>query len=160
MREIGFFKLHASAIIPTRAYSTDAGLDLYSLENVFIPINDKKIIKTGIGIDLPPDFYAKIEDRSSMGAKGLRTGGGVIDAGFQGELGVIIHNLNCSLHLGISPNFSGKYEGPPIPYGYWIQAGDKVAQLIIQRIETPTPKEIPKPKSSERSSNGFGSSGT
>jgi dUTP pyrophosphatase len=67
------------AIAPSRNKSTDAGLDLYSIEDKFIELGTTAVIRTGISVNVPEGMVGKIEDRSSLAAKGLRTGAGVID---------------------------------------------------------------------------------
>ena len=147
---VNFFKLDQEARSPTRNKEFDAGLDLYSLESVFIPVGATKIIKTGVAIQIPVNMVGKIEDRSSLAAKGLRTGAGVIDHGYSGEVGVVLHN------------FSAATEREPALYqeGYNIKKGDKIAQLLIYPVETPAVKEVYLLwNNSERGSNGYGSSG-
>lgn len=134
---------------PTRNNPFDAGLDLYAAEDVFIEAGATKVIKTGISVDVLPGYVGKIEDRSSMAAKGLRTGGGVIDSGYKGEVGVVIHNINNSS------------EEDPVLWrkGYKIKRGDKIAQLLVYKVELLTPIVVNSLGTSSRGSAGFGSSG-
>lgn len=137
---IEVFKFDSCAILPTRANSTDAGLDLYSLDNVYIPYNSTAKIRTGIGINIPPGHVGKIEDRSSLAAKSLRTGGGVIDAGYAGEVQVILHNVSNNVDRTIN-------------------VGDKIAQLLIYRVDTTAVMETQNIWTSDRGQGGFGSTG-
>lgn len=141
------FKLSESATIPTRNHTEDAGIDLYSNETVVVGLNDTTVVSTGIAINIPVGFVGKIEDRSSMGKKGLKVGGGVIDAGFNGEVSVILHNLTNSQN--------SSYRGR----GYLIEKGQKIAQLLLIPIETPKVEEVYSLWNSERGSKGWGSSG-
>ena len=141
--------LSENAKAPTRNYALDAGLDLYAAEDAFIAVNETKVIKTGIAVAVPEGYVGKIEDRSSMAAKGLRTGAGVVDSGYIGEVGVVIHNIN---------NSSVK---DPVLWrnGYSIKKGDKIAQMLIYKVERPTVTVVDSLSRSSRASNGFGSSG-
>lgn len=137
------------AIAPSRNKSTDAGLDLYSIEDKFIEIGTTAVIRTGISVNVPEGMVGKIEDRSSLAAKGLRTGAGVIDTGYSGEVGVVLHNLTSQLTS--DPVLHRK--------GYQIRKGDKIAQLLVYSVETPTVEVVGNSWESERGAGGFGSSG-
>lgn len=145
------FKLHKEAKLPTRNKKTDAGLDLYALADIFLPYGTTRIIPTGVAIEIPEGFVGKIEDRSGMAAKGLRTGAGVIDTGYAGEVGVVLHNLTCEKdYLTIMESTMS---------GYQIKRGDKIAQILLYRVETPDVIEVEELWTSERGSAGYGSSG-
>jgi dUTP pyrophosphatase len=137
------------AIAPSRNKSTDAGLDLYSIEDKFIELGTTAVIRTGISVNVPEGMVGKIEDRSSLAAKGLRTGAGVIDTGYSGEVGVVLHNLTSQLTS--DPVLHRK--------GYQIRKGDKIAQLLVYSVETPTVEVVGNSWESERGAGGFGSSG-
>lgn len=144
-------KLSKTAIAPTRAYNNDAGLDLYADEDSFIEIGHTKIIKTNIAVNILPGYYGKIFTRSSYGSKGLTVLAGVIDSGYTGSLDVVMHNLS---------NRSSE-DDVLLTKGYKVKKGDKIAQLIIQKIETPS-VEVVESFSNEgfgaRGIKGFGSS--
>jgi dUTP pyrophosphatase len=140
MREVKVFKLDKNAIIPTRAYPTDAGMDLYCMEPMRIPASDCGIIKTNIAVQIPEGCIGKIFDRSSLGSMGLTIAAGVIDAGYSGSLDVVMYNVNCRPFKQFSP-------------------GDKVAQLVIMPIVECQPIEVTELWKSERGEKGFGSSG-
>ena len=141
--------LSENAKAPTRSYALDAGLDLYAAEDLFISVNETKVVKTGVAIAVPEGYVGKIEDRSSMAAKGLRTGAGVVDSGYTGEVGIVIHNIS---------NVSVK---DPILWrsGYTIKKGDKIAQMLIYKVERPSVTVVDSLSRSGRASNEFGSSG-
>lgn len=145
MESINVFRLNEKAILPTRTNPTDAGLDLYASENVFIKKGETGLIKTDISVRIPPGYVGKIEDRSSMAVKGLRTGAGIIDAGYNGEVKIVLHN--------ISNNDNS------ITNGYLVQVGQKIAQLLIYKVETPEVLEVDISWDSQRGNKGFGSSG-
>jgi len=139
MKTLKIQKLDPAAKIPVRAYEHDAGLDLCALERHTLAPGEGRIFKTGIAIEIDPGFVGLVWDRSSMGKRGIKTLGGVIDSGYRGEVGVILWNLS---------------QAPQE-----IQAGDKIAQLLIQPISTPQSREVEILSSSERGTGGFGSSG-
>jgi len=147
MESINVLRLNESAVLPTRTNPTDAGLDLYASESVFITRGETKLIKTDISVRIPPGYVGKIEDRSSMAVKGLRTGAGIIDAGYNGEVKIVIHNIS-----NINDWFSSTR-------GYLVEAGQKIAQLLIYKVETPKVVEVKLSWNSERGDKGFGSSG-
>ncbi|MDZ7548980.1 dUTP diphosphatase, partial [Clostridium perfringens] len=88
-------KIHSEAIIPNYAHKGDAGLDLYSVEEVKINPSETALIKTGIKIELPPQTEAQVRPRSGLALKNgitvLNTPG-TIDEGFRGEIGIILIN--------------------------------------------------------------------
>lgn len=134
------FKLSDKATIPTRNNPTDAGLDLYSAESLIIPKGKGTIIKTDISIKLPSNVVGMICDRSSMGKKGLKVHGGIVDETYIGNIMVALWNHSDS--------------------DYEIKENDKIAQLLIIPILTPEPKEVFKPHDpTDRGDKGFGSSG-
>ncbi len=139
MKTLHIQKLDPAAKVPTRAYEHDAGLDLFALERHTLQPGEGRIFKTGIAIEINPGFVGLVWDRSSMGKKGIKTMGGVIDSGYRGEVGVILWNISKEPQE--------------------IMSGDKIAQLLIQPISTPQTKEVEILSSSERGVGGFGSSG-
>jgi dUTP pyrophosphatase len=149
MKAVQVFLRDERAIAPTRNKSTDAGLDLYAMEDKFIELGSTAVVRTGVSINIPQGVVGKIEDRSSLAAKGLRTGAGVVDAGYSGEVGVVIHNLTSQ--LASDPVLHRK--------GYQVRRGDKIAQLLTYAVETPTVEVVNNLWESERGAGGFGSSG-
>lgn len=145
---ITFYKLDETAISPTRNNVNDAGADLYALKDTFIGHGETKSVETGVAIKVPNGFVGQICDRSSMALKGLQVGGGIVDAGYSGSCDVILHNLTHK------DDHTYTYQS-----GYWVRRGDKVAQLILVAVETPTPVEVLDLWNSERGARGYGSSG-
>jgi dUTP pyrophosphatase len=139
MKLLEIQKLHPEAKVPTRAYEHDAGLDLSSVETHTLKPGEGKIFKTGIAIALDPGYVGLVWDRSSMGKKGIKTLGGVIDSGYRGEVGVILWNISQDTHT--------------------INAGERIAQLLVQAVATPQTKEVTILGSTDRGTGGFGSSG-
>jgi dUTP pyrophosphatase len=140
-------RLNESAVIPTRAYSSDAGFDLYADEDIFLKLGETTVVSTGISMLIPSGYFGKIEDRSSLAALGIRSGGGVIDSGYNGEVKIVLHNLNN----GSASNYRGR--------GYQVKKGERIAQLIVQPSVVVRLVQSEKLESSERNGNGFGSSG-
>lgn len=155
MNKIKVFKLNENATVPTRTKETDAGLDIYALKDVFIPLGNTALIPTGIAIKIEPGYIGKIEDRSSMAIKGLRTGAGVVDAGYSGEVGIVLHNFNAVNSLAPHGDYPNHFEVS----GYQIKKGDKIAQIVIYAVETPEVEVVNELWTSDRGANGFGSSG-
>ncbi len=133
-------KLHPDAIIPKYAKYGDAGMDLYSVEDCEVLSGATCKIKTGIAVELPHGFASLIWDKSGLATKySIKTIGGVLDSGYRGEYIVGIINLGKST--------------------YKIEKGDKIAQLLIQKVEHPTINIVEELSDSERGDNGFGSTG-
>lgn len=151
MKELLVYKLDPKAILPTRAKDDDAGLDLYALEDTFIPLGTTVKVSTGISANIHPGYVGLIKGRSSLGAKGLDVFGGVIDSGYVGEWSVLLSNVTCQQqHRGASSTS---------PIGYWVREGDRIAQVLIQEIKYPTVKETTYKLNGSRGNNSFGSSG-
>lgn len=151
------YKLDPRARIPTKANPGDAGSDLYSIEDVFLPIGQVTMVNTGIALEIPEGTYAQISNRSSMGKKGIAVMGGVLDAGYNGPCTVMLANLCCSLHRnGVVEKTTNTLWGHE---GYWVRAGDRVAQVVYHKFENATFEETSTLWTSERGDKGFGSSG-
>ncbi|MEX0596788.1 MAG: dUTP diphosphatase, partial [Candidatus Paceibacterota bacterium] len=92
--KIGFKQLHPEAKLPTYGHLTDAGMDLYTLTEIIFQPGERKIINTGLAINLPIGYVALLWDKSSIASqKGLKSLGGVIDSGYTGEMKIILINL-------------------------------------------------------------------
>ena len=141
-------KLHPDAKLPSRAKTGDAGYDIYSLESIDIKPSQTVKIRTGICVQLShnPIIPEKIEtycirfvERSSVGSKGIGLRAGLIDEGYIGELIVCLTNHGTT--------------------DYQILKGDKIAQFIVQKVETPHVVEVEELDTTDRGQNGFGSTG-
>lgn len=138
--ELKIKKLHQNAKIPTYAHAGDAGFDLYAIESVMIPIGARVLVGTGIAMEIPQGYVGLIWDKSGLAMNyGLKNLGGVIDAGYRGEIKAGVVNLSES--------------------DYTIQAGHKVAQMIIQKVEHAEINEVAELATTSRGENGFGSTG-
>jgi dUTP pyrophosphatase len=139
--ELKVKKLAPEAIIPTKANKTDAGYDLYALEDVEIPAVNHKLIKTGISMAIPAGYVGLIWPRSGLAYKnGLDVFAGVIDAGYRGDVGVILYNSRVTDH-------------------YQVKKGDRIAQIVFQKIKGFNLIEVDDLDESQRGEGGFGSSG-
>ena len=133
-------KLHPDAKLPCYANSGDAGLDIYSVEDVEINPGERKMISTGISLAIPKGCVGLIWDKSGMAAKhGLKSMAGVIDTGFRGELKVVLHNLS-------EEKFS-------------VEKGKKVAQMLIQPIHQKEVVEVSELDETQRGIGAWGSTG-
>ena len=132
--------LDKGAYLPTRAHSTDAGLDLYSREDKYIPVNGSAVFDTGVHIELPPNTYGKLESKSGLNVNhDIVSCGGVIDHGYTGSIKVKLYNMGNEL--------------------YWVTKGMKIVQLVVVPCLY-EPAEIGEINlDTERKDNGFGSTG-
>jgi dUTP pyrophosphatase len=148
------FKLSPDAVLPTRNNTDDAGADIYALHDVFIPLGKTVKIETGIALNILPGEVGRLAGRSSMNSKGIITAHGVIDAGYSGDISVVLSNFSYDKDFGANPNH-GPYNQP----GYQVKAGDKVAQLLVEPVLIKNIEEVDTLWTSVRSNRGFGSSG-
>jgi dUTP pyrophosphatase len=140
LKSISFQKLNPDAKVPTRAFAHDAGLDLTTIETHTLKPGEGRIFKTGLAVAIDPGFVGLIWDRSSMGKRGIKSLGGVIDSGYRGEIGVILWNISHDSQE--------------------IKSGERIAQLLIQPIATPQTEAVQSLTNTDRGTGGFGSSGT
>lgn len=140
-----FKKFSENAKISGRATSGSAGIDLCACieQDVVIKPGEKVFIKCGIGISLENSNYVGlIFARSGLSVKHgitLTNGVGVIDSDYRGELGVGLYNISNK--------------------EYVIKSGDRIAQLLIMRVETPDLQEVQELDTTDRNTGGFGSTG-
>lgn len=133
-------KLNPTAILPTRAHHDDAGLDLYSVEEIKIAPNSRATISTGLAFAVPSGYVGLVWDKSGVALNlGLTCLAGVLDAQYRGELKIVVLNVGSEI--------------------VEIKAGQKVAQLLIQKIELPEVVEVDDLTVTDRADGGFGSTG-
>lgn len=129
-----------SVDMPAYAYEHDAAFDLRAAHECKLMPGEKAIIKTGLKMEIPVGYVGLIWDRSGLAAKNsLHCLAGVIDAGYRGEVGIVLVNL-------------GKEE-------FFIEKNMRVAQMLIQPIVLPKIVEVDELVDSNRGEGGFGSSG-
>jgi dUTP pyrophosphatase len=132
-------KVEPGAKLPERAHPSDAGADLFAHQNCEIYPGEQKLVDTGVAVKIPRGFAGFIYNRSSQGKRGITIphSVGVIDADYRGNLKVLLKNIG---------------EDP-----YTITAGDRIAQLVVQRVELPTFYDTW--NDTTRGTGGFGSTG-
>ncbi|XP_028402273.1 deoxyuridine 5'-triphosphate nucleotidohydrolase-like [Dendronephthya gigantea] len=139
-QSIMFSKISEKAIAPSRGSSGAAGYDLYSAYDMTVPAQGKALVKTDIAVALPDGWYGRVAPRSGLSWKHhLDVGAGVIDSDYRGNVGVILFNLS---HID-----------------YEVKQGDRIAQLLIQRICTPQLEEVESLDITTRGDGGYGSTG-
>ncbi|MFE0747349.1 dUTP diphosphatase [Gordonia sp. NPDC058843] len=129
--------------LPTRAHPGDAGVDLYSTIDLELPAGRRQLVGTGIAVALPFGTVGLIHPRSGLAARaGLSVVNtpGTIDAGYRGEIKVCLINHDPEQTISIS-------------------RGDRIAQLIVQRVELPDFVEVDELDDTARGDGGYGSSG-
>lgn len=131
--------LDEKAKMPTRAFRSDAGLDLYSRENWYLGPGEQHAFDTGVHMVIDEGFCGLIVSKSGLNVKRGISSTGLIDAGYTGSIVVNLQNF--------SPN------------GYIIHEGDKISQIVILPIATPELELVDSLEETERGANGFGSSG-
>lgn len=130
----------SSASLPTKASQGSAGYDLYACENCIIEPGTRKLVDTGLRITLPEGTYGRIASRSGLAYKSwIDVCAGVIDRDYTGVVKVLLHNHGNS-------NFN-------------INVGDRIAQLIVERIADPLVQQVECIEETNRGSGGFGSTG-
>jgi dUTP pyrophosphatase len=136
-------RLCEGARLPTRAHDGDAGYDLYAIEAATVGPGERAMVPTGIAIELPERHAGMVLPRSGLAAHhgiSLVNAPGLIDAGYRGEVRVLLLNTDRSEPFTVEP-------------------GDRIAQLVIVRVETPDLVELDELAPSGRDEGGFGSSG-
>lgn len=131
--------LDPGAILPTRAHSTDAGLDLYSPVRMVIRPNDYVKIDTGVHVEIPEGYVGMITSKSGLMANHGITSRGTIDSGYVGSIQAVLFN-----HSGQT---------------YIVEPGQKITQLVLLPIITPELELVDSLEDTERGAGGFGSTG-
>ena len=136
-------RLDPDVPLPSYARQDDAGADLVCAEDVDLAPGQRAVIGTGIAIALPPGYAAFVHPRSGLAARHgvtLVNAPGTIDAGYRGEIRVVLLNTD-----------------PATPVSF--RRGDRIAQLVVQRVEQAAFREVAALPDSARGDNGFGSTG-
>ncbi|VDD80665.1 unnamed protein product [Mesocestoides corti] len=135
-----FRKVSQSARAPTRGSEQAAGYDLYSAEDCVVKAKSRALVNTDIQIALPSGCYGRIAPRSGLALKhGIDVGAGVVDQDYRGTIGVVLFNFS-------DEDFN-------------VKQGDRIAQMICERIFIPTLEETQNLGETERGSSGYGSTG-
>lgn len=131
--------LDKGAKMPTRAHEADAGLDIYAIDGGWVACKTCRTFRTGLHVQIPEGYVGILFSKSGLNVKQGITSTGVIDSGYTGEIVVNLHNNG------------GKH--------YEVKKGDKISQLVILPIVTPSVNVVDSFEETDRGNNGFGSTG-
>jgi dUTP pyrophosphatase len=137
-----FKRLHEQATLPERAYPGDAGLDLAACERVELEPGARAVVGTGLAVAIPDGHAGFVQPRSGLAARhgiAVVNSPGLVDAGYRGELKVVLLNTDRSETFVVEP-------------------GMRIAQLVLVPVATPEPEEVEELSESDRGERGFGSS--
>ena len=133
-------KLNNNAALPKRSTDGAAGYDMCASQNCTIPAKGKGLVKTGLSLSFPSGLYARIAPRLGLALKKfIDVGAGVVDADYRGEVGVVLFNHGDQ--------------------DFEVKMGDRIAQLILEKISTPEVEEVSALEDTVRGTGGFGSTG-
>jgi len=141
--ELRVMKLRDDAVLPARAHDGDAGLDLSACEAVTIGVGERAVVGTGIAVEIPDGHAGLVVPRSGLALRhGLSTvnAPGVIDAGYRGEVRVILLNTDRE-------------------HAFTVEPGMRIAQLLVVPVEVVDVVAVVEVTATERGDGGFGSSG-
>ncbi len=136
-------RLEPEAVLPRRAHPGDAGYDLHALEDLVLRPGERALERTGIAIELPDGHAGWVVPRSGLAARhgiALVNAPGLIDAGYRGEVCVLVLNTDREAPFEINP-------------------GDRIAQLVVAAVSAPEVVEVDALEESARAEGGFGSTG-
>jgi dUTP pyrophosphatase len=136
-------RLDAAAVLPARAHDDDAGYDLCAIEAAVLAPGERATVRTGIAIALPPAHAGLVLPRSGLAARhgiSVVNAPGLIDAGYRGEIKVLLLNTDAREPFAIAP-------------------GDRIAQLVITPVAAPAVVETDELDATVRGAGGFGSTG-
>jgi dUTP pyrophosphatase len=136
-------RLDPAARLPVRAHDDDAGYDLHALESATLEPGERTMLRTGIAIELPPGHAGMVLPRSGLAARhgiAIVNAPGLIDAGYRGELKVLLLNTDREAAFEVAP-------------------GDRIAQLVIVAVAAPEVVEVDALAATVRGEGGFGSTG-
>jgi dUTP pyrophosphatase len=141
--EILVQRIDAGVPLPARAHPGDAGLDLHAAEDVTLKPGERASVATGIAVAIPEGYAGFVVPRSGLASRhgvGVVNAPGLIDCGYRGEVRVLLVNLDPSEAVEL-------------------RRGERIAQLVVQRVEEPTLREVAELPPSARGEGGFGSTG-
>ena len=141
---VEFQRLSETAKVPVKAHAGDAGFDLFADEDVMIQYGQTAIVATNIAIALPEGYVADIRPRSGLTSKtNIRVHYGTIDSNYRGNVGIIVENGAKARHTK----------------SVVIEKGDKIAQMVILPLPKVQMLEVESLETTDRGTNGFGSTG-
>ena len=139
---LSFRRIHPDAVMPAYAHASDAGMDVRSVRELVIPPGGRALVPTGLVVNLPAGYEAQVHPRSGLALKAgvtVLNSPGTIDAGYRGEIGVILANFGQD--------------------DFKVNVGDRIAQLVIAPVLQPVVVEATEVDSTDRGAGGFGSTG-
>jgi dUTP pyrophosphatase len=140
--EVPVRRLREDAMVPRQAYEGDAGFDLAACEEVRLGPGERAIVPTGIALEIPDGYAGFVQPRSGLAARhgiGIVNSPGLIDAGYRGEIRVVLVNTDRSQSFTVEP-------------------GMRIAQLVVVPVASVRLVEVDELATSERGGRGFGSS--
>jgi dUTP pyrophosphatase len=140
--ELPIRRLRDDAVVPTRAYADDAGLDLASCERVELGPGERATVATGLAVAIPDGYAGFVQPRSGLASRHgitIVNTPGLVDSGYRGELKVILLNTDATDVFVVEP-------------------GMRIAQLVVMQVPGIDPVEVDELPQSERGVRGFGSS--
>ena len=129
-------------LLPAKAHADDAAFDLRSRCDMIVPVNKSTLVPTGVFIELPVNYEAQVRPRSGLALKHnitLTNSPGTVDAGYRGEVGVIMFNHG--------------------PEEFAIKRGDRIAQMVIAELPVVELETVETLSATDRGEGGFGSTG-
>ncbi|CAK1545684.1 unnamed protein product [Leptosia nina] len=136
-----FTRLSENAFPPVKGSEKAAGYDLKSAYDYIVPARGKELVKTDLQIELPSECYGRVAPRSGLAVKNfIDVGAGVIDEDYRGNVGVVLFNHSDQ--------------------DFIVKKGDRIAQLICERVYYPKLVEVSNLTETIRGDGGFGSTGT
>jgi dUTP pyrophosphatase len=142
MIELPIRRLHDDAVVPSRAYAGDAGLDLSACERIELGAGERAVVGTGLAVAIPEGYAGFVQPRSGLAAKHgitIVNTPGLVDSGYRGELKVILMNTDANETFVVEP-------------------GMRIAQLVVMEVPGVDPVEVDELPDTERGVRGFGSS--
>lgn len=139
---VKFKRLRPEAVLPAYAHPSDAGMDVCAVDDAVVPKGGRALVRTGLAMQLPVGYEAQVRPRSGLALKHgvtVLNAPGTIDAGYRGEVGVILANFG-----------DGDFQ---------VKAGDRIAQLVIAPVTQAAVAETDEVDETDRGAGGFGSTG-
>ena len=142
MIELPIRRLRPDAVLPRRAYSGDAGLDLSACERVVLGPGERAVVGTGLAVAIPDGYAGFVQPRSGLAARSgisFVNAPGLVDSGYRGEIRVVLLNTDRK-------------------HAFTVEPGMRIAQLVVLQVPEVEPVEVEELPESERGVRGFGSS--
>jgi dUTP pyrophosphatase len=140
--DVGVRRLREDAVLPSRAYDGDAGLDLAACDGLILDPGERASVGTGIAVEIPEGYAGFVQPRSGLAARhgiGVVNSPGLIDSGYRGEIQVVLLNTDAREPFTVEP-------------------GMRIAQLVVAPVASVRLVEVDELATSERGARGFGSS--